>query len=380
MIPMIKKVFGSIIVIFLILLTVSGCYGTNKTMTIKIKDIRKHGNLILDTTFEEMKAGGIEVGDIITVYIDDRGYDLPVGTSYTDVDGGEMFCRFDLEDNEVGLAANYGSFAEMTGAAEKQTIEEEPGYKWVPKVDEVKISLKEKKGFLDEYKVRNLTRTDAREDYPNLTDEEFANFRAVSVKGVKDNILYRSSTPIEPAIGRNEYAMAAMEKAGIHTVINLDDSVDTMKNYSTYPGSFYSKCAVINPEMNYDFAGKEFGEKVRQSVLFITENDGPYLIHCKEGKDRTGILCAILEYFAGAAVDDVNRDYMTTYYNYYNVQPEDAAYSIILNNNYVKTLSNLFEVDDLEEADLQEEAEQYLRAIGLTSEQLTALGQKLKSE
>ena len=374
---MIKKVLSNIIVVFTILFIVSGCHGTNKTMTIKIKDIRKHGNLILDTTFEEMNAGGIEVGDIITVYIDDRGYDLPVGTSYTDVDGGEMFCRFDLEDNEVGLAANYGSFAEMTGAAEKQTIEEEPGYKWVPKVDEVKISLKEKKGFLDEYKVRNLTRTDAREDYPNLTDEEFANFRAVSVKGIKDNILYRSSTPIEPAIGRNEYAM---EKAGIHTVINLDDSVDTMKNYSTYPGSFYSKCAVINPEMNYDFAGKEFGEKVRQSVLFITENDGPYLIHCKEGKDRTGILCAILEYFAGAAADDVNRDYMTTYYNYYNVQPEDAAYSIILNNNFVKTLSNLFEVDDLEEADLQEEAEQYLRAIGLTSEQLTALGQKLKSE
>lgn len=191
-IPMIKKVFGSIIVIFLILLTVSGCYGTDKTMTIKIKDIRKHGNLILDTTFEEMKAGGIEVGDIITVYIDDRGYDLP--------------------------------------------------------------------------------------------------------------------------------------------------------------------------------------------VLCITENDGPYLIHCKEGKDHTGILCAILEYFAGAAADDVNRDYMTTYYNYYKVQPEDAAYSIILNNNFVKTLSNLFEVDDLEEADLQEEAEQYLRAIGLTSEQLTALGEKLKSE
>lgn len=310
----------------------------------------------------------------------DRGYDLPVGTSYTDVDGGEMFCRFDLEDNEVGLAANYGSFAEMTGAAEKQTIEEEPGYKWVPNVDEVKISLKEKKGFLDEYNARNLTRTDAREDYPNLTDEEFANFRAVSVKGIKDNILYRSSTPIEPAIGRNEYAMAAMEKAGIHSVINLDDSVETMKNYSSYPGSFYSKCAVINPEMNYEFTGKEFGEKVRQSVLFITENDGPYLIHCKEGKDRTGILCAILEYYAGATVDDVNRDYMTTYYNYYNVQPEDAAYGIILNNNFVKTLSTLFEVDDLEKADLQEEAEQYLRAIGLTSEQLTALGEKLKSK
>jgi hypothetical protein len=98
----------------------------------------------------------------------------------------------------------------MTGAAEKQTIEEEPGYKWVPKVDEVKISLKEKKGFLDEYNARNLTRTDAREDYPNLTDEEFANFRAVSVKGIKDNILYRSSTPIEPAIGLTSEQLSAL--------------------------------------------------------------------------------------------------------------------------------------------------------------------------
>ncbi len=193
---MIKKVLSSIIVLFTILFMAAGCHGKDESMTIKIQDIRKHGNLILDTTFEEMNAGGIEVGDIITVYIEDREYDLPVGTSYTDVDGGEMFCRFNLEYNEVGLAANYGSFAEMTGAA----------------------------------------------------------------------------------------------------------------------------------------------------------------------------------------VDDVNRDYMTTYYNYYKIQPEDTAYSIILNNNFMKTLSNLFEVDDLEEADLQEEAEQYLRAIGLTSEQLTALGEKIKSK
>lgn len=96
-----------------------------------------------------------------------------------------------------------------------------------------------------------------------------------------------------------------------------------------------------NPEMNYDFAGKEFGQKVKKSVLFITENDGPYLIHCKEGKDRTGMLCAILECFAGASAEDVKRDYMSTYYNFYNVQPEDDAYSIILNNNLVKTLPGI---------------------------------------
>ena len=68
---------------------------------------------------------------------------------------------------------------------------------------------------------------------------------------------------------------------------------------------------------------------------------------------------------------------MITYYNFYNVQPEDPAYSIILDNNIVKTLCNLFQIDNLDEADLREEAEQYLLSIGLTSEQLTALDEKL---
>ena len=374
---MMKKVLCGFIAVCTILITLSGCRADSGSMTIKIREIRPYGNVILDTTFEDMNEGGIDVGDIITVRIEDREYDLPVGTSYTDVNIGELLCRFDQQDKEVALAANYGSFAEITGTAEKQTIEEDPGFRWVTNVDEVTISLKEKEGYLDEYSARNLTRTDAREDYPNLNDEEFANFREVDVTGMKEHILYRSSTPIEPDLGRNEYAMAAMEKAGIQSVINLANPANAMRNLSAYQGSYYSRCAVINPEMGYEFGNREFGEKVRQSIVFMTENDGPYLIHCKEGKDRTGILCGILECFAGATADDVMQDYMITYYNFYNVQPEDPAYSIILDNNIVKTLCNLFQIDNLDEADLREEAEQYLLSIGLTSEQLTALDEKL---
>ena len=287
-----KKVLCGFIAVCTILITLSGCRADSGSMTIKIREIRPYGNVILDTTFEDMNEGGIDVGDIITVRIEDREYDLPVGTSYTDVNIGELLCRFDQQDKEVALAANYGSFAEITGTAEKQTIEEDPGFRWVTNVDEVTISLKEKEGYLDEYSARNLTRTDAREDYPNLSDEEFANFREVDVTGMKEHILYRSSTPIEPDLARNEYAMAAMEKAGIQSVINLANPANAM-------------------------------------------------------------------------------------YNFYNVQPEDPAYSIILDNNIVKTLCNLFQIDNLDEADLREEAEQYLLSIGLTSEQLTALDEKL---
>ena len=395
---MMKKTICMLLAAVLLALTASGC-GQLKTdpatdsdaapqataadavpadaLSVAIREINKHGTLILETTFDEMNAAGIEIGDIITVTAGDRTFDLPVGTSYTDVDSGSMICRFDQEDKEVGLAVNMGSFADETGIAEKQTTEADPGYAWDVKIPEVTLQLKEKQGYLDEYNARNLTRTDDRADYPDLTDEEFANFRAVTATGLKENTLYRSTSPIDPDLGRNEYVMAAMEQAGIKTVVNLADSEETMKGYETFEGSYYSGCKVVTPEMGYDFTGEEFAAKVKQSVLFLAENDGPYLIHCKEGKDRTGIFCAILECFAGASFDEVERDYMTTFYNFYGVQKEDTAYGIILNDNLVKNLCGLFGVDALEGLDLKEAATQYLLSVGMTAEQLSLLGEKL---
>ncbi len=348
-----------------------------ETLTVGFRDVRKHGNIILDTTFDEMRAAGMDIGDIITVVVGDAEYDLPIGTSYSDVDSGEMVCRFDLEDNDVSIAVNMGSFAEAVGIAEKRTIDADPGYEWDVKVQEIGLHLKEKGGYLKEYDARNLERTDVREDYLDLTDAEYANFRAVSVSGVKADTLYRSSSPLDPAIGRSEYAMAAMEAAGIRTVINLADAKDVVEASNLYKGSYYSACDVVYPEMSYDFTAAEFSEDVRTSVQFICEHDGPYLIHCKEGKDRTGVLCAVLECFAGASYDEVCADYMQTYWNFYGVGLDDSAYPIILKNNLNKTLCALFGVEDLSTADLKAEASEYLLSTGLSQEDLDALSSKI---
>ncbi len=360
-----------------VLLLFSGCNKAAKPIAVEIANIKKSGNVMLDTTFDELKANGIEIGDIVTIKIADREYELPVGTSYSDVDSGCMIMRYDPEDNDITLAINMGSFAQETGIGEKRTIEEDPGYEWDQSVTEISLALKEKRGYLDEYNARNLERTNEREDYADLSDEDFANFRAVAVSGMKGNVLYRSSSPIDPDLGRNEYAMQAMEKAGIRSVIDLGDSAEGMREFDAFPGSYYSNCTIANIEMSYDFASAEFGEKVRDCMLFIIENDGPYLIHCKEGKDRTGILCAILECFVGASYNEVTADYMLTYRSFYHVGPDDATYAIILRNNLVKTLCTLFGTNDLEAVDLQEQASSYLLSIGLGREQLDALAARL---
>ena len=373
----IRKAVCILLAALSLVLLSAGCKKAEKPFTVGFTKIKKSGNVTLDTTFEEMKANGIEVGDIITVTVADHSYELPVGTSYSDVDVGRMILRFDTEDNEITLAINMGSFASETGIAEKQTIEADPGYQWNMNVTEVGIVLKEKQGYRAEYDARNLTRTNARADYADLSDEDFANFRAVKVTGMRENVLYRSSSPIDPDLERCEPAMRATERAGIRSVINLSDSEAAMTAFEAFADSYYSQCSVLNVEMGYDFTSAEFGEKVKACVLFLIENDGPYLVHCKEGKDRTGMLCAILECFMGASADEVKADYMATYRNFYHVEQGDETYGILLRNNLVKTLCALFGVEDLETANLREKAGSYLKSIGLTAEQLDMLSAKL---
>ncbi len=368
----------SILLAALLLVSLAGCKDKKPVeKTFGILDISKHGNVKVNTTFDELKAMDIEIGDIIAVKVGDTECSMPVGSSYSDVDSGSMICRFDSEANEVILAINMGSFATDTGAAVKETISEDPGYRWNAAIDKVTISLLEKGGYLEEYTVRSLTRSLERADYPGLSDEDFANFRAVNVTGIAKNWLYRSSSPLDPVIWRNTYAKAAMENTGIRTVINLSDSKEDAEAFETYPGSAYSACSMFYPEMGYDFTAAEYGEAMKAVVRFMVANEGPYLIHCKEGKDRTGVVCAVFESLMGANYTEVCADYMKTYLNFYGIEAGSETYRIVKERTFDKTLSTLFGVETLSKADLSKEAEEYLLSIGLSADEISAFKAKL---
>ena len=347
-------------------------------ITTTVYEIAKHGNLILYMYGSELFDNGFEHGDIVEIAIGDKKWDVPLCTSYSDVDSGVAVLRATSATDGVVLAINLGDFATSAGIATKTVIEEAPGYRWDYLVDtpvEVTITMKEEGGYRDEWLIRQLVRTNERADYSHLSDEAFANFRAIATSGVGEGVLYRSSSPINPALGRNTYADEAARNAGIKTIVNL---ADLSNSYEGAESSYYSTCQVTYLNLGMDFLSEASLSGLANGMRFIINNEGPYLIHCNEGKDRAGFVSALLECLMGATIEEVISDYMITYYNYYGVEKGSEKYDAVVRSNIVMALSTYFKVADVYKANLAKEAEEYLlENVGLTADEVIALKARL---
>ena len=376
-----KKIIQRISVFVLVLLLVmaGGCTKPAK-VTANVADIAKYGNLILDITGAELFDSGYEYGDLMEITVAGKTWEMPLCSNYNDVDTGVNVLRASSAEAAVVLALNMGNFATTAGIATKTQIDEDPGYRWdylIQTPVKLEITLKEKGAYREQWLARQLERTNVREDYPHLSDEEFANFRAVDTTGMGQNKLYRSSSPINPDLGRNTYADNAAKDAGVITVINLADPSNT---YEGTENTYYSTCQVIYVNLGMDFLSEVTLSGIAEGMRFIIKNDGPYLIHCNEGKDRAGFVSALLECLMGATMDEVTADYMETYYNYYGVEEGTEKYDLIVKNNLIKVLNATFKVDDVYKEDLAAEAAAFLMEdAGLTADEVTALKVKLGS-
>lgn len=345
--------------------------------------ITKYGNITISIAKQDFFDAGYKFGDVVTLSFLDHSVELPVGSNYSDVDTGEAILAARDEDNELKAAINMGDFATTYGIGVKTVLEDKTVVWNYPEGVEgpitCTVTIKEPGGYYGMYIAHQLSYTDERSDYPELTDEEFANFRSVNTTGIGKNRLFRSATPVNPEHNRNTYADKALKEHGVTVILNLADREDKLAEYQGYEESYYRTVSHVELSLGMDFHSEDFRKQLAEGLRLMANTQGVYAIHCLEGKDRTGIVCALLECLMGASLDEVEEDYMLSYTNYYGVKPEDDQYYVISHGNMFKNLQRLFGIEDLESADLAACAQEYLKNSGMTEEEIRNLKANLSA-
>ena len=319
-----------------------------------------------------------QMGDIVTVAI--NGYDtleMPVVESAYDVPiAGFALVAFKGYDYLI-LSVHYGHLSNILKITD------------VVIPIEVSISMKEKGGFLFGLEMRNVQNMDYyAEIYPDLSIEEFANFREVRTTGMGKNRLYRSSNPVDPGLGRNLYADSLAKVAGVSTFINLSDSEEFAKSCSSFDSSYYATQNIIFLSLPVYFYSWQFEEGIVTGFRYMIEHDGPYLVHCTFGMDRTGFTIAVLEGLMGATTEDLQADYSKTFSNFFNVvdrmhvalneQQVGFFRDVVIRNMRTVYHAKGIDVPVTEPIDWAAATEKYLEKIGMTQEEIAALKERLK--
>lgn len=354
------------------MLAVSFAEDAAVTVNGKVTQIEKYGHALLDVSIADFFAAGFNLGDVVTVKAGTFEGEMPFFDGYY-VDKGAYMVRAYPGHEFIAVCINYGKFAETAG---------------IGVGDEVTITLTAPAGALDVQVMNSLVYTNAREDY--ASDEVFANFRAVQVGQIGEGKLYRSASPINNENSRAAISCGLIAAAGVKTVMNMADTDEEIAAYAAAEGfdsQYYVDLVnagnVIALGMPVNYSSDEFAEGVVKGLTFLSEKEAPYLVHCTEGKDRAGFTAMLLEALMGATKDEIVADYMTSYVNYYGIDPVADAdkYSMIAEKNVVdmlRTVCGLQKDASFEGVDLSAGAEAYLLSHGMTAEAIAALKAKLQ--
>ncbi|QQO11109.1 tyrosine-protein phosphatase [Breznakiella homolactica] len=325
--------------------------------------VDKYGNVTTDIAEADLISAGYELGDVLRVTAGNAAENAPLVSTYSDVNRGEVLVR--VSDGFVAVAISYGNFGEKAGIQAGSPIS---------------LEMAEKGGYTTEYALRHLEKSENRSDYES--DAVFANFREVRLGKIAPHTLYRSC---HPALGdaRAPYAASLAEQAGIRTIINLADSQEEVFQKaatSSWYKSMLDSESVVYLNMGVDFESPDFAPKLREGLKFMISHDGPYLVHCNEGKDRAGIVSALLEALMGASVREIADDYMVTYYNYFGVEKGEPRYDLI-SQIIIDIFKEMNDGKAVRDSNIQKVAENYLtKTVGLSSQEVAALKAKLSGK
>ena len=332
----------------------------------KITSYNEFGAAMLSFTETDMTNAGFTLGDVISITIDDK---KEIVMPYYDgfyTRNGEFLCvAYPTYPSICFTANNIGLPKELTDLE---------GHS-------VTVRMKEKGGCLDVQTALSMKYSNERIEYPDLSDAEFANARTVKAGNIPSGILYRSSSPFSNDIKRDFYVSEYLQQEKVRTVLNLADNEEKMLSYKDIPPyslSLWKEGNVILCPLKADPTADDYNNRLIEALKQLPSRPAPYVVHCMEGKDRTGYVCALLEGLCGATYEEIVADYLVTYDNYYYINP--AKDPVLCNtlvslrlNTCLMHYANVIDESQLPNIDYAKAFSSYLLSHGMSQQQLDAL-------
>ncbi len=372
-----KRIYVLLLIAALFLTLLTGCVGAGKaisTGTVGVIHDMKFGNVLIDMPINDFNELGFSFGDSVNVsFSNGKNYsDIPYYSGYYSPIGDMLLCGYPGND--------YVVIARTFGASTWEEFE-------LTESSQVTVTLNEKGKYLTTQELFALQYSDERENFDS--DVIFANFRELCGGTMKQQTFFRSASPCDNQHKRASCANALAESHGIRFVLNLSDNEEKYRSYtqesdfdSAYYDSLYRNGDVLLLAMDVNYHSDVFAGIISEALFTMTEHSGPCLIHCVEGKDRTGFVCALMLALADASPQEIIDDFMITYYNYYGITLEDdperydAVETIIC--DFLYYMCSAEHGTSFETMDLKAGGEAYLRRGGLSDEQIEQIEAYLK--
>ena len=328
-----------------------------------VKQGEEFDDVFLTISIEDFINSGFTYGDSINVYFTNgvKAIDIPFYSGYYVKRGDPLVVGYEGYEYISITRANIGLWS-VSGLTEEDTAKIELNEVGKYKIQEETFSLK----YSDDVK-----------DYESK--DQFANYREIKGGNLKEHLLFRGASPVDNTRKRANVVNELIKRDGIKYVLNLAENktqyskLIKKKLSNSYVNKLYKKKNVILLSMSADYTSKEYGESIINGFRAMLNHDGPYYIHCLEGKDRTGFVCILLEALAGFDEKELEADYMVTFTNYFGIAKDDQPerYNAIKETYYDPIIDYLH--PEGSSTDYKEDACNYLRSFGMQEEEIQSL-------
>ena len=370
-----KKIFSLILALLLCFAALTSCCKAEKPelKSSAVTHETKFGGVYFDKTIEEFNALGFEYGDSVNIAFSNGKTleDIPYYNGYY-VDIGEAVLVAYPGYPYIDAMINYGDDLYLTLELDENCTAD--------------ITLCERGKYAGVQKARDIQYSDEQGEQSDIV---FANFRAVNMGDLKKDVLYRSASPCNDEHNRASVTDRLAAEAKIGFMLNLSDNESDILGFiaaetfdSPYFLSLFTSGKVAPLGLSANFKSESFGEKLAQGLEAVAQSEGPVLIHCVEGKDRTGYVLMLLEALCGASYGEIVDDYMLTYDNYYGIKKtsDPERYDIIKEKNLDVMISYMTGTpaeDGFENVDLAKSARALLIKTGMTEDSVNRLYSRL---